>query len=204
MSIQVQELIDKIKSEGVDAAKAASDKLIAEAEAKAKAIIAEAEVEAHSLRANASSQAARETAAGREALAQASRDLLLLLGKEIQKLLDGIVSREVKGAYSAEALKEILPGLIASWKRSEGDDLAILLSPEDLAKLDSFFKEKLKTEIFKGVELLPVPGLKAGFQISQKAGAVYYDFSAHSLSELLARHLNPALAEVMKQAVREQ
>jgi V/A-type H+-transporting ATPase subunit E len=204
MSIQVQELIDKIKNEGVEAAKAASDRLIAEAEAKAKAILAEAEAEANSLRVNASSQAVRETAAGREALAQASRDLLLLLGKEIQKLLDGVVLREVKAAYSADALKEILPGLIASWKRSEGDDVAILLSPADLATLDSFFKEKLKTEIFKGVELMPVPGLKAGFQISQRSGAVYYDFSAQSLSELLSRHLNPALAEVMKQAVREQ
>ena len=46
MDVQLQELIDKIKKDGVASAEASSAAIIAEAEKKAAAVIAEAEAKA--------------------------------------------------------------------------------------------------------------------------------------------------------------
>ncbi len=204
MAVQVQELIDKIKNEGVEAAKKDAEAILTDARAKAQAIITEAQAEAKELVSRSRAEIAKEALAGKDALAQASRDLLLLLSKEIQKLLDRLVLRELKAAYSPDALKQILPTLVSSWKKSQSDELSIILSAEDLAKLESFFAEKLKAELAQGLEIKPAAGIKQGFKILEKSGAAYYDYSAESLAELLSRHLNPALAEVMKKAAAGQ
>src|SRR5512133_1908013 len=121
MGIQVQELIDKIKSEGDKAAQDEAARIVAEAKAKADAIVAEAQREAESLALRAKEALAREQSAGKEALTQASRDAMLQLGKDMQRALDRVVAREVKAAYGDAALKEILPPLVAAWKKSDSE-----------------------------------------------------------------------------------
>jgi V/A-type H+-transporting ATPase subunit E len=58
MDIQLQELLDKIRSEGLDAAQKESARIVAEAEARKAAILAEAEREAKALRSQAEAEAA--------------------------------------------------------------------------------------------------------------------------------------------------
>lgn len=204
MGIQVQELIDKIKSEGVDAARAEAARILEEAKGEAARILAEAKRGADGLAAEARESAARAEAAGRDALAHAARDAMLQLGKDMQRALERVVSRETKAAYNEGALREIIPGLISSWKRSEGETLSVLLSPEDLSKLESFFIEKLKAELAKGVEFKASPSVKSGFKVVERSGAAYFDFSSDALAELVAGHVNPALAEIVRKAARER
>ena len=56
MELQVQELLEKIKSEGMDVARAEAEKIVAHAEGKAKAIVGEAEKHAAELEAQAGSR----------------------------------------------------------------------------------------------------------------------------------------------------
>ena len=60
MDIQLQELVDKIKKDGVDAASAEASKIVQEAEGKASAIIANAQKEADALIQGGKNEAARE------------------------------------------------------------------------------------------------------------------------------------------------
>ena len=198
MDIQVQELIDKIKKEGIEAASQEVARIKREAEAEARQIVESAKKEADELISRGKQDAERSEKAGIAALEQASRNLILAFKGEIQNLLDKIVEAQVGEAYKDDVLKATLPELLKSWAAKGDDKLALLLPESELSKLEGFFKEKLVKELGKGVELKANKALNVGFHISNKDGSVYYDFSAESVAELLAAYLNPRLAEILK------
>ena len=197
MDIQVQELINKIKKEGIESASAESAQIKRDAENEARRIVEAAKKEAEDIISRGKSDAERSEKAGVAALEQASRNLVLAFKGEIQALLDKLVAEETAASFSQDALKAILPELIKSWAAKGEDKLALILSEGDLAKLQGFFKEKLASQLAKGVELKSDRRLAAGFRISSREGSVYYDFSAESVAELLSAYLNPRLAEIL-------
>ena len=95
MEIQVQELIDKIKKDGIESALQESAQLKQKAEAEAKQIIEAAHKEAADIVAKGKQDAERSEKAGKAALEQASRNLVLVFKDEIQALLEKIVSQEL-------------------------------------------------------------------------------------------------------------
>ncbi|HOX30808.1 MAG TPA: V-type ATP synthase subunit E [Spirochaetales bacterium] len=200
MDIQLQELLDKIRSEGLDAAQKESSRIVGEAESKRAAILAEAEKEAKALRAKAEADAARAEESGKAALSQAARDLIIAFRDGIAGCLAAIVKAEVAAAYGPEVVAEALPHVLKAM--AAGGDLELLLPPEQAKKLDARLLERLSAELKRGLSIRPFPGLDAGFRIAEKGGAAYYDFSAAELSELLARRLNPRLAEAVRSAAK--
>jgi len=200
MEIQLQELLDKIKREGVDTARAESERLLAEAQETRKALLGEAEREARAIVDKARADAARAEESGRAALAQASRDLLLSVRDSLQGLLDSLIRGETAAAFGPEVLAEALPAVLKSLAAGGTEDLAVLLPPALLKKLDDRFTARLAAELKKGVQLKPAPDLEAGFRVVEKDGAAYFDFSSDTVAALLARRLNARLAEILKTA----
>jgi V/A-type H+-transporting ATPase subunit E len=202
MDIQLQELIDKIKKEGVESASAEAAKVKTNAEAEAKRIVETAQKEAAGIIAKAKVDAERSEKAGAAALAQASRNLLLAFQGEIQALLDKIILKNVSGAFSEDALVETLPEIIKAWASKGSDSLDVLLSEKDLKKIQAFFDKELADTLKKGVELKSDRNLAAGFRIANKDGSAYYDFSATAAAEMLSAYLNPRLAGILKTAAK--
>ncbi|MDR2049997.1 MAG: V-type ATP synthase subunit E [Treponema sp.] len=201
MDIQLHELIEKIKKDGIESASEEAAKLKAQAEAEAKRIVETAKKEAETILARAKTDAERTEKAGIAAVGQASRNLVLEFRSKIQGLLDAIVAKEAAASFDENTLKNLLPDIIKNW--TKGGDLAVLLSEGDLKKLESSLKEKLSAELKKGVEFKSDRGFQAGFRIANKDGSAYYDFSAEAVAELLSAYLNPRLAETLKNAVKE-
>lgn len=203
MDIRVQELLEKIKREGMESAEAEGRKILAEAKAKGDAIVAAAEKEAKAIVTRASADAARSEESGKAALAQASRDLVLAFRGEIEKVLSGLVKAEVDAAFDADTVKKALPAILETWSKDGRDDLSVLLPAKDLKALEAFFKDKLAGALKKGVELKPHSDAKSGFRIAEKGGAAYYDFSAQAVAEMLGSYLNARLAAIAAAAVAE-
>jgi V/A-type H+-transporting ATPase subunit E len=202
MDIQLQELIDKIKKEGIESAQSAAAKLKAEAEIETKRIVEEARREAQNIITQGKTDAERSEKAGIAALEQASRNLILAFKGEIQGILDKLTAEAVSSAYSGEVIKEILPDLIKNWSAKNTDSLTVLLSEGDLKKLDGSFKAKLASALKGGVDLKAGKNLDGGFHIAEKDGSAFYDFSAESVANLLSAYLNPKLAETLKGAAK--
>lgn len=203
MDIHLQELIDKIKRDGVESASEEAALLKSQAQGEARGIIDAAKKEAEEILSRAKTDAERFEKAGAAALDQASRNLVLAFKAEIETLLDRIISRETTAAYGEDVLKAALPEILKAWS-SKGGDAAfnVLLSEGDAAKLQSWFGSKLAGELKGGVELKSDRNLGAGFRIANKDGSAYYDFSAESVAELLSAYLNPRLTEILKDAVK--
>ena len=200
--MQLQELLDRIKRDGLDAAESQAAALLLETEERKKTLLAEAEREATAIRDNAKAAVLREEEAGRAALARASRDLILSFRDKISAVLEGVVHKDVSAAYDADVFREVLPTVLRSLAAGGSEDLTVLLDPATLKKLEGRFDVLLGTELKKGIELRPFPDVHAGFRVAEKNGAAYYDFSAEAVAELFSKYLNNRLAEIVRSAVK--
>lgn len=203
MDIRVQELLEKIKHEGIESAEAEAAKIIKQTEAKRDAILVAAEKEAKAIVAKAVADAARSEESGKAALSQASRDLILAFRGELEKVLALIVKTEVDASFDAETIKKALPTILEAWSKAGSDELTALLPAKDLKSLEAYFMDKLGAALKKGLELKPLKDVKAGFKIIEKGGAAYYDFSAQAVADMLGSYLNTRLAAITASAVAE-
>jgi len=202
MEIQVQELIDKIKKDGIGSASQEASRIKSEAEAEARRIVEAAKKEADEIISRGKQDAERSEKAGIAALEQASRNLVLVFKDEIQGLLDRIIGEHVSTHYNDDVLKAAMPEMLKKWAEKGGNDLSIILPESELEKIKGFFSEKLTGELWKGVELKSNRKLTSGFRISNRDGSVYYDFSAEAVTNLLSAYLNPKLAEILKTSAK--
>ncbi len=201
MDVQLQELIDKIKKNGVAAAESSAAEIIADAEKRAAAIISEAERKAEEAEKKAKAEAERLEKASIDAIKQAGRNSILSFRDGINAELSAIVEAETAKAYNADMLKTLIPDVVKAWtSNADASSVAVLLSEKDLDALSANFAAALKAEIDKGLEIKSDAALDAGFRIGTKDGAAYYDFSAESVAALFSAYLNPKTAQIMKDA----
>jgi V/A-type H+-transporting ATPase subunit E len=202
MDIQLQELIDKIKKDGIESAAEEAARLKSQAEEQAKRIVEVAQRDADAIIAKGKADAERLEKAGIVALEQASRNLVLAFKGEIQALLDTIIAQRLKESYTEDTLKAVLPELLKTWAAKGSDELDLILSEKALKNLQAYFNNLLAVTLAQGLELKSDRNLAAGFRIAHKDGSAYYDFSAESVGTLLSAYLNPRLGEILKQAVK--
>ena len=203
MDVQLQELIDKIKKDGIANAESEAQKIIAEAEKKAQSIIADAEEKSQEIINNAKAETSKMEKASEEAIVQAGRNMLLSFKDSLLSELNGLVQAETEKATTKDVLAKLIPETVKAWsKNTQVDELSVLLSEKDLASLQAAFTNELKAEIEKGLEIKPDKTLSSGFRIGVKNGAAYYDFSAESVAELFAAYLNPKVAALIKTAAK--
>jgi V/A-type H+-transporting ATPase subunit E len=198
MAVQVQEIIDRIKAEGIQATRAEAEGIIAGAKAEAAAELARAQVEAKAILEKARAEAERELASGKAALANAARDTMLLLRKEIQGLADSLILKDVKEAMGGDTMAALLPAVIKAMGQSAAG-ASISLPEADFRRLESRLHSLLAEELRAGLTLKPHARLKSGFRISMKEGAAYYDYSAEAVAEALSQLLGPSLAALVRQ-----
>ena len=129
MDVQLQELIDKIKKDGVATAEAEAAKVIEAAEKKAESIVADAQEKAAEIIKNAKLETERMEKASDEAIVQAGRNMLLSFKDSLIAQLDGLIQAETAKAESKDILAKLVPETVKVWaKNSEASELSVLLS----------------------------------------------------------------------------
>lgn len=200
MESQLQSLIDRIRTDGVAEAEKQAKAIIEDAERNAQRILSEAKSQADAVVEGAKRDAARAEEAGKKALEQAGRNLILGLEKSIRELLDRILREEIETALTPDVLGAMLEKIIARWEPEKG--VVVGLSERDERALARGLFKKLEEKAKTGVTLQPVETVDAGFSISEKGGELYYDFTSAGIAEFLSQYLNPTLAEILKKGFR--
>ncbi len=199
MDVQLKELIEKIKSEGVKTAEDKAADIIRNAEQKAKSIIENAEAKAKAARDKASADAARFEATGNEALKQASRDLIISTNKKLEGIFSRLLKNEVDEVLKDSFLESVILTVVKNWKE-DLTDMSVLLPENELGKLEAGLKAKVSKEIKGSLEIKPLKGVDSGFRISSRDGSVYFDFTGEGISGLLSELLNPKIAALLQEA----
>ncbi len=203
MELQVQELLDRIKSEGVDAARVEAARIVGEAEEKAKDIRLAAEKKAAELEKSAQIRVEAMEKASRLALLQASRDSILALRQKVQIFMQEAILASSSEVLDSAFIAQVLPELLSSLAKGAEGKLSVLVSPKVLASMDSALANRLSRELGRAVEFKPFAGIDAGFRIAVEGSAAHYDFSAASVAEILASRVNDRLAECVKASLEE-
>jgi V/A-type H+-transporting ATPase subunit E len=203
MEVQLQELIDKIKSEGIAKAEKTGKQIRQKAEENAAALIADARKKAEAIVDAAKEKARKFEITGKKAVGQAGRDLLLKLKSDIVNVLDAVIKQEVKGTLTGDVLKEIITRLITAWADKGDADITILLSKSDRKMLEDHFHKKLSKKMKEGITFSSGQGVDAGFRIVEKDGSAFYDLTDKGIAEVLSQYLSPQLKECIENALKD-
>ena len=201
MEIHLNELIDKIKKDGVEIAESEAKAIVENAKAEAEKIVAEAEEKAKEIMEQAKAENAKNQRSSEEAITQAGRNLLISFRQSVTRELGAILSDEVNAVYSSEALAEIIANVTeAMAKNLNTDKLEVVLNSSVLEKLEQNLLSALKAKMLKGVTLKANDNFDGGFRVAVNDGTAYYDYSAESVVKMLSGYLNPRVAELLKKA----
>ncbi|MFQ5686828.1 MAG: hypothetical protein ACE5GV_09225 [Candidatus Scalindua sp.] len=195
----LNDLIQKIKSEGVEEAERKSEEIIKEAELTASKIIDKAREDAEAITREAEEGIEKKESISKIALEQAARDIILSIRTSLTEIFDFLIKREYRNVLSGKTLETVLIKLIEGWQKDEMGELNIelLLSESDRNALLEGFLSKLNEEIKTGIELKAHPNIEGGFRVGIKGGHVYYDFTDEGIAEVLAEYLNPRFYNFM-------
>ena len=201
MEIQLQELINQIKKDGVEAAETQAEAILDAAKAEADKIISAAKLEADKLIANAKAENEKTVRSGEDAIRQAGRNLLISFRESVSRELNAVAGDNVAAIYSSDALTELIVSAIEAWTaKPEADDISVLLNSADLARFEDAILAQLKTKMLNGVTLKANDNFDGGFRIAVNNGAVYYDYSAESVTDMLSGYLGAKITALLKEA----
>jgi V/A-type H+-transporting ATPase subunit E len=201
--VQLKELIDTIQREGVDKVRQESETLLGQARAQADEIVAAARAQADALLANARREQERQEHAGRESLKQASRDLLLKVRKQLEDLFSALLKEKTGEAFHDKEIVSAIAAMIANWSPERLDKIEILLPRKQFDSLAGALRKAMAGKIASGIEIKASAELANGFRVAEKDGQAYYDFSAESIAENLALFLNPVMAKIVADSLKQ-
>jgi V/A-type H+/Na+-transporting ATPase subunit E len=202
MDTQLQELIETIKAEGVQTAEKQAQQIVAAAEEKAQEITASARKQAALIVEEAKTDRTRQEAAGKEAVRQAARDLVLTVQAQLTAIFHEVVEAATGETLAGDALASAVVTVVGAWAEGKDEGIDVLLSQGDLAKLESDLRNRLAAKLASGAEIKGSPAVKGGFRISTRDGGVYYDFTSDAIAEALSAYLTPRLAETIREAAK--
>jgi len=201
MEIQLQELIEQIKKDGVEAAETQAEAILVSAKAEAEKIIADAKAQADKMIADAKSENERTVKSGEDALRQAGRNLLISFRESVAREIKAVVGDNVNAVYSSDDFAKLIVNAVESWAgKPEADDISVVLNSSDLQKLEETLLAELKTKMLGGVTLKANDNFDGGFRIAVSNGSVYYDYSAEAVTDMLSNYLSPRVTALLKEA----
>jgi V/A-type H+-transporting ATPase subunit E len=195
---QVQELIDKIKREGIDSAERKAQDIEHLARLQAEKIIKDAEHQAKNIVDAAKLEAKKSEDSAKMSIKQASRDMMLSVKKEIIALLVGIIRKDVQNSLTVEMLSAIIRELALKPWGEASSGVQVSLSSKDKEKFAMHLIEELQKEIKKELVIRSSLDIHAGLRISFDQGKSSFDFSDESLTEHLSAYLHPQIVALLK------
>ena len=177
MELQIQDLVTSIRKEGVDAANAEADSIIAEARKKADAIISDAKAEAAAAKAGAEKEIGVMKESAAVSAEQAKRDAMLSFKTEVQKEYEKLLKNDIRKELSGAALGKLIRAALA------GEDVAQYSA--EVAAVSDELKAELADEVRNGLEIKPTRGVNAGFRLAAKDESGYFDCTDDAIAEMM-------------------
>ena len=196
MNVKLDSLIEKIKADGVDAAKKQAEEIIATANKDADEIIKKVKDKAAQYEKNAESEAKSYQKNAEIAIKQAARDTVLVLKEKITAILEQALLTDIDKTMNKDFLKDLIVKIAGVWAKD--GDVEVLVNGMDVDALMAELKSALGNSVKSTIEVKLDRKISKGFRIGKKGDNLFYDFTDESILEALRIFLNPKLAEILK------
>ena len=195
---KLQELTEKLYSEGLSKGQQEAERLVADAEAKAAALVAEAEQRAAEIVKAAEVKAAELKKNNETEVMLATRQVVAALKENIANL---VVAKTTEPAVKAamvdvEFVKEMLLGIARSWN-GERVELSAILPAEQKAKFEAEAESAAKALLAAGIEVGYSERVKSGFKVAPKDGGYYISFTEEDFNALLAEYMKEKITKML-------
>ena len=201
MEIQLQELIDQIKKDGVEVAETEAKSIVADAKAEAEKIIADAKAQADKILNDAKAENERMVKSSDDAIRQAGRNLLISFRESVTRELKTIIGETVDSVCSDDSLTQLVVNVVESWaNKPDVEDIEVILNSNDVQLLEKTALSSLKEKISKGVTLKANDNFDGGFRIAVNNGGAYYDYSTEAVVDMMSNYLSPKVVKLLKEA----
>jgi V/A-type H+-transporting ATPase subunit E len=210
----VQELIGRLRDEGVKAGKEEAESVLQEARQQADQIVAQANAEADEIRDKARTEIEAERAASREAIQMAFRDTTLKLKSQVMAAFSDHVRRLVSMELrDKDFLRQAILAIFgqATQEVAKDQPVEVLVSEELFvtdekgSRLTEEGKERLRHMVLgisgemlrEGVDLKPSGETNGGMRVRLVGEDLEIDLSDEALSELLLGYLIPRFRAIV-------
>lgn len=201
MEIQLQELIDQIKKDGVMTAENEAKAIIDSAKKEAEKILSDAKDQAEKILSDAKAENERMVQSGEDAIRQAGRNLLISFRESVARQLKVILDENINAVYSSGEFAKLILTVVESWaKKSETDDISVILNSDDLKNLEETLLSALKEKMLSGITLKANDNFDGGFRIAVNSDGAYYDYSGEAVVDMLSSYLSPKVTALLKEA----
>ncbi len=196
MELQIQDLVNSIKRDGIDQAEKESAEIIAKAKLEAEAILDNVNKEASKILEDANKEVAVLKQSAFAAINQSARDLSLSLQESIKKQFERLLGENVTKALSSTELVKLIVEVVKI-SLIDSKDAVVGLGAKDAKKLTDSLKGELTQQLKDGLVIKPVEGLDFGFRLSSKKDGSYFDFSSDEITNLLKPFLSSAINDIL-------
>ena len=199
----VQELIERLKNDGVTAGKKQADEILKKAKEEAARIKADAKAERDALLKEAKEAIEKDKRMAEESLKKAVRDTELELASGLKKAFEMHVKRLVSKELHEEAfLRQLLASIVgAAAEKIPGDQPREILAPEKVFSaegLKAFVRRETSEMLRQQIELKPSSTLSGGIKVKLVGENVDFDFSEDALADLILKHLLPRYRAIVQ------
>lgn len=209
----IEQLIQRLREQGVAAGKSQADDLLDQARRRAEERLEAARREAEVIVQEAREEAARTKQAGEEAVKLAGRDAVLRLKSDLLERFADRVRRLVRRDLEHQGFLKQLILEVAGHAAPSPSQTATILLPRDVVGLDqlrrnpeevkegtlSHFAATITKEVLReGIEIGRRDDEAAGIRIHLDGDDLEIDLTDRAVSELLLRHLVPRFRAMME------
>ena len=191
MAEELQNLLEKIKRDGVDKANAEAAAIVAKAKSEAAAIVKTAQDEAAAAKTAAAEDAKESAARAEETIRQAARDTILKIEQAVASLLTNVLATNVDAALADPAVA--VPIAASAIQALVAGDAAAEVAAN--AKLAETLRAQLAARA--NITVVTDEDAQSGFSVRLDNGRVEHDFTGSTVAAALAARLRPDLAKLV-------
>jgi V/A-type H+-transporting ATPase subunit E len=215
----VEELIARLRDQGVESGRRQAEEIVAQAQADARHTLDQARQQAERIVADARRQAENLEQSGREALELALRDAVLALRARLMERFRGEVRQLVGEEQQKQELLEKMVLEVVGRVRPEADragQIEVLLpqravglaelsqNPEELARgeLTEFVRLVAAGMLREGVSFAVASDQAAGLRVRLVDREVVLDLSDRAVADVILEHLQPRFRALLEGVVK--
>ncbi|MDJ0837706.1 MAG: hypothetical protein QNK37_14415 [Acidobacteriota bacterium] len=192
----INQLIERIKQEGVDAGRVENERIVREAQNQAEQLLAEAKQKAEAMVADAQTQADEMRTRAESDLRLAVRDYVADFGQRIRRnLIQPAISDKVAETIAhPQFLQNVLTEICRDFIKEGGGSIEAVIPPDTKEALGAYFADAVSQKLagITDVQLQGSEGL-TGFRLRREGEGFTWDFTLEAIVSELAELVDPAL-----------
>jgi V/A-type H+-transporting ATPase subunit E len=202
MTEQLQGLLDRIQTDGVEKAEAEASRIVEAAKQQATDIVRNAEADAARRLKQAEQDGEAFAARGKIALQQAARDVVISVGEALSRTVRSLTATAVRDALKPDAVGGLIAEVVTAYIKSPGGErrLEVLVPEAQQQAIHQAVMGLLADALRTGVTIKGDGRIVSGFRVRAAGDSMEHDFTDAAITDAICQLVRPHIAQIVRDA----